>query len=238
MHMPIQQLVGYIGFGGPKLDVATQRSFISITAGQHSHEILDVHIEKSASRLAGWPELAEAIDHARQTGALLVVASPGRLNHLRVRFWEKLAEVSVPIVLNGKLTPSNEIKAMAATARSECAWIGVLTSNAMIWRKLNGAKFGTPRNLTAAARRKGARRSSMNRSLQAMQATIASAKIGLDMRSGGSTLQAIADHLNDEGHKTRRGRRWNRVQVKRVLDRISMFRGMLDQSRRPTPRWR
>ena len=45
-------------------------------------------------------------------------------------------------------------------------------------------------------------------------------------------MQAIADHLNSEGHKTRRGRHWNRVQVKHVPDRISMFKRILDQSRR------
>ena len=33
-------------------------------------------------------------------------------------------------------------------------------------------------------------------------------------------LTAIAEHLNADGHTTRRGKPWNPVQVKRVLDRL------------------
>jgi hypothetical protein len=234
MHMPIRPLVGYIGVGGPKFDVAMQWSFISMIAGQHGHEVLAVY-EEAAGRSGGWPELDKAIDHARQTGTFLVVARPGRPPHLRVRFWAKLAEANVPIVLPiGKLTPPDEIRAMAVAARSECAWIGYQTKDAMFWRRESGAKFGTPRNLTPEARRKGDKRSSLARSLRATEETITAAKIALRMRSGGLTLQAIADHLNSEGHKTSRARRWSRAQVKRVLDRLSMFKRMLDQNRRPT----
>ena len=35
------------------------------------------------------------------------------------------------------------------------------------------------------------------------------------------SLSAIAEHLNADGHTTRRGKSWNKVQVKRVLDRIA-----------------
>jgi Recombinase len=231
MRVPIRQLVGYIGVGGSKLAATTQRSLICVIAGQHSHEVLAVYVEGSTSGSSGWRELAQAIAHASQTGALLVVARPGLPTHRRVHLWEKLAEANVPIVLGGCLVPPDEIRAMAAAARAECDWIGFLTRDAMARRKLEGAKFGTPRNLTPEARRKGARRSSMNRSLRSMQATIVSAKIGLDMRSGGSTLAEIADELNRQGHKTRHGRRWTQTQVKRVLDRINTFKCMLDQNR-------
>ena len=40
-----------------------------------------------------------------------------------------------------------------------------------------------------------------------------------ELRTGGASLQAIADKLNAEGHTTRRGRPWNPVQVSRVLER-------------------
>jgi hypothetical protein len=35
----------------------------------------------------------------------------------------------------------------------------------------------------------------------------------------GQSLQAIADELNQQGHTTRRGKPWNRMQVSRVLQR-------------------
>ncbi|NEQ69921.1 MAG: recombinase, partial [Symploca sp. SIO2D2] len=35
----------------------------------------------------------------------------------------------------------------------------------------------------------------------------------------GKSLQQIADWLNQQGHKTKRGYQWKRISVKRVLDR-------------------
>lgn len=40
-----------------------------------------------------------------------------------------------------------------------------------------------------------------------------------ELRTKGSSLQAIADELNRMGHTTRRGKEWNRMQVSRVLQR-------------------
>jgi hypothetical protein len=39
------------------------------------------------------------------------------------------------------------------------------------------------------------------------------------LREDGLSLQAIADQLNEQGHVTRRGKPWNRMQVSRVLER-------------------
>lgn len=36
----------------------------------------------------------------------------------------------------------------------------------------------------------------------------------------GKSLQQIADWLNQQGHKTKRGYQWKRISVKRVLDRL------------------
>ncbi len=36
----------------------------------------------------------------------------------------------------------------------------------------------------------------------------------------GKSLQAIADWLNEQGYKTKRGQLWKRISVKRVLDRL------------------
>jgi len=38
------------------------------------------------------------------------------------------------------------------------------------------------------------------------------------MKQTGSTLQAIADKLNADGHTTLRGCPWNKMQVSRLLD--------------------
>lgn len=36
----------------------------------------------------------------------------------------------------------------------------------------------------------------------------------------GKSLQKIADWLNQQGYKTKRGQKWQRISVKRVLDRL------------------
>ncbi|MEM8808349.1 MAG: recombinase family protein [Cyanobacteria bacterium P01_G01_bin.38] len=36
----------------------------------------------------------------------------------------------------------------------------------------------------------------------------------------GKSLQQIADWMNQQGYKTKRGRQWQRISVKRVLDRL------------------
>lgn len=43
--------------------------------------------------------------------------------------------------------------------------------------------------------------------------------IMIALRAEGLSLRAIAKHLNDEGYETRRGRPWNHVQVRAVLNR-------------------
>ena len=42
----------------------------------------------------------------------------------------------------------------------------------------------------------------------------------LELQAAGRSLGQIAADLNDQGHKTRRERRWSKTQVKRVLDRV------------------
>jgi DNA invertase Pin-like site-specific DNA recombinase len=40
------------------------------------------------------------------------------------------------------------------------------------------------------------------------------------MRAVGASLGAVADKLNEDGHTTRTGAAWSKVQVKRLLDRM------------------
>ena len=42
----------------------------------------------------------------------------------------------------------------------------------------------------------------------------------LGLQATGRSLAGIAADLNAEGHTTRRGKPWNKTQVKRVLDRV------------------
>lgn len=48
----------------------------------------------------------------------------------------------------------------------------------------------------------------------------------------GKSLQQIADWLNQQGYRTKRSRQWQRISVKRVLDRL--YGRSNRQSRQPT----
>jgi hypothetical protein len=80
-----------------------------------------------------------------------------------------------------------------------------------------GASLPQCRNLTDSARAKGIAKSAAVRKTQALDAYADLRPYMRERRAEGLTLQAIADVLNAEGHTTRRGMAWNKVQVNRVL---------------------
>jgi hypothetical protein len=55
----------------------------------------------------------------------------------------------------------------------------------------------------------------------------------------GKSLQQIADWLNRQGYKTKRGQQWQRISVKRVLDRLygksSRFSRSISPTSEPSP---
>jgi DNA invertase Pin-like site-specific DNA recombinase len=83
-----------------------------------------------------------------------------------------------------------------------------------------GASLPQCRNLTPEARVKGIAAASAARTRQAIAAYGHLLPVMQAMRAAGSSFQAIADHLNASDHQTRNEARWNRGQVKRVLDRL------------------
>ncbi len=88
-----------------------------------------------------------------------------------------------------------------------------------------GASLPQCRNLTDASRIKGARSAGLAHRVHADEAYIDVAPWMAERRESGLTLQQIADALNAEGRKTRRGVAWNKVQVRRVLARFRAAAG-------------
>jgi hypothetical protein len=83
-----------------------------------------------------------------------------------------------------------------------------------------GASLPQCRNLTDTARQKGSQAAAASRKRQARDAYAHLISTMLEFQAAGRSLAQIADDLNDQGHKTRRERRWSKTQVKRVLDRV------------------
>jgi DNA invertase Pin-like site-specific DNA recombinase len=83
-----------------------------------------------------------------------------------------------------------------------------------------GASLPQCRNLDDEARKKGSQAAAAARQKQARDAYAHLIPTMLELQAAGRSLAQIAADLNDQGHKTRRERRWSKTQVKRVLDRV------------------
>jgi hypothetical protein len=79
-----------------------------------------------------------------------------------------------------------------------------------------------PHELTQEERERGARLGGRATAAQAARADSHVAKQIVEMRAkAGYSLRRIADVLNTCNRKTRRGKKWTAMQVKRVYDRAS-----------------
>jgi DNA invertase Pin-like site-specific DNA recombinase len=171
------------------------------------------------------PELAKALAHARRVGAYLVVAKLDRLARDST-FLMSIYDGQVPVIfgdlpeVDGSAASRLLVQMMANIAEFERRRIGERTKEALAILKARGVKLGTPRNLTQAARLKGARHAAVERTARAVREMADVAPIAARMRAEGASLGQIAAHLNAEGYVTRKGTTWRPTQVKRVLDRV------------------
>jgi DNA invertase Pin-like site-specific DNA recombinase len=189
-------------------------------------------------------ELLRAVAHARRAGATLVIAKIDRLvRSTVVMAYLKASKVKF-VACDNPHANELTIDILVAVAADEGRRISLRTREALkayraggrVSRRIRllhpegvpaevaeatagklGAELPQCRNLTAAGRAKGVARSAAVRAGRAAEATADLAPWMAELRSEGRSLRAIADALNLEGHTTRRGRPWNKVQVRRVL---------------------
>lgn len=221
-------IVGYLrvstkGQGESGLGIEAQRAAVEAYARQAGATLVMAYTEVESGKLADRPELARALSHARRIKATLVVARLDRLAR-NVAFLSALMESKVPFVAcdnphANRLT----LHILAAVAEAEAASISQRTKAALAAYKARGGKLGAElpqcRNLTADARKKGARRAGQAVARAAAEAYADLRPAMTELRDKGTSLQAISDKMNADGNVTRRGRPWNPVQVARVLAR-------------------
>jgi DNA invertase Pin-like site-specific DNA recombinase len=200
---------------------ATVRQF----AEAHGGKVLRSYTEVETGKRADRPELAKAIAHARRSKATLVIAKLDRLTR-NVHFLSGLMEAGVRFVACDQPSANDlTIHILAAVAQDEAQRISDRTKAALAAYKARGGKLGASRpecrNLTAEASRCGAKAAGEAARRDADAAYTDLYPIMNDLRDEGLSLRAIARHLNDEGYETRRGRAWNHVQVRAVLNRYA-----------------
>jgi DNA invertase Pin-like site-specific DNA recombinase len=221
-------IVGYLrvstkGQGESGLGIEAQKTAIEAYARQTGAPIVAFYTEVETGKLADRPELAKALAHSRRSKARLVVAKLDRLAR-NVAFTSALMRSGADFVCcdnphANKLT----IHLLAAVAEHEAEMISQRTKAALAAYKARGGKLGGElpqcRNLTHEAVTKGWQRSREVRARAAREAYADLRPLLVELREAGRPLQVIADELNKQGHTTRRGRPWNAVQVKRILER-------------------
>lgn len=203
--------------GESGLGLHAQRTAVTRFLGAApDHEFTEIESGKDARR----PELHRAIAKVKEVGGRLVVAKLDRLAR-NVHFVSTLMEagvefVAVDIPTANKMT----IHILAAVAEAEAEAIAVRTRAALEAAKERGAQLGArnPNNFAALRTAKRWSPEVSQRLFEQRHGQIAPwAKC---LRDKGATFQEIADVLNQNGHRTPRGKEFKPTTVKRIVEKV------------------
>jgi DNA invertase Pin-like site-specific DNA recombinase len=169
------------------------------------------------------PELKKALAYVKQHGATLIIATLKGLSR-DWRFLRLLRDSGIDfLACDLPFANASTINVLTALAEYEANHASERSKKAAAAYKARGGQLGAARpgarSLNPEARERGARnagkiaRASADLAYRELIPTIRS------LRDSGLTLKEIADNLSANGHRTRRGRPWNAMQVSRVLRR-------------------
>jgi len=161
--------------------------------------------------------------HANRSWATLVIA---KLDRLARNVWltSTLMESGIDFVACDNPTASRlTIHILAAVAEEEARLISERTKAALRAFRLRGGRLGptTFKNREAwKPKQEEARKRATWRNAEIATAAYEEVWPTIVMlRQQGRSFQAIADELNQQDHRTRTGKAWNKSQVKRLADR-------------------
>lgn len=212
--------------GRSGLGIEAQKSAVAAHVAEAGCELIAEYTELETGKahtLANRPSLCKAIAHAKRSKAVLVVAKLDRLlRSTVVRSMLKTGGVQF-VACDNPHVDEVTIDILAAVAEDEVRRISQRTKDALAAYKARGGQLGASlercRNLTAAARKKGAKAAGIAVQRKAEEAYSDIIEDVRCKRSSGLSLAQIAKHLNELGHTTRRGCAWNPMQVRRLLER-------------------
>ncbi|KQP53676.1 recombinase family protein [Methylobacterium sp. Leaf108] len=181
-------------------------TFRDATSGMGEHLFSDrpgVMEACELSRVKRWPIIVDGLDRfARNTVVLEQVIADRRLTVISCRRGESRSHAT--------------IMAEAARAQREGELISENTRRALQKLKEQGVRLGNPTNLEE-AQRKGVE----SNKARANQLTRELAPVIQELRQGGKkTAQAIAEGLNQQGHRTPRGELWKGTNVRRLIKQV------------------
>lgn len=229
--------------GADGLGMEAQREAVSDYAKKVGARILQefVEVESGKKTERERPELALAMGSAKRTGATLVVAKLDRLAR-NVAFLSSIMQTGVNfLACDNPHATKFTVHILAAVAELEREQISRRTKEALARAKARGTKLGSARpghwdgreEIRLAAVAKARKRASevISAKARAEYADLLP-QIGT-LRAEGLSLRAVAKVLNDQGHRTRRGKEFRAVQVRAILCRSAADRNAFARDRGP-----
>ncbi len=213
------------GQGKSGLGLEGQQHAVEEFAKRHGAEIVNTYTEVESGKRKDRPALASAIGQARLGKATLVVAKLDRLAR-NVAFLSALLESGVDFVACDNPTAHKlTIHVLAAVAEDEAHRISERTKAALAAAKKRGVKLGSarPGHWDGREHKRGWRAATKvaaeQRSRKAHEDYAFLLPLMQRLRAEGASHQAIADHLNANGHTTSRSLPWTATAAWRVLKR-------------------
>ena len=205
--------------GASGLGLEAQRAAVVGYAKFAGHEIICEVREIESGRECDRPQLAHALALCKLHKATLVVAKLDRLAR-DVQFLATLMNTGVEFVAcdnphANRLT----LHILAAVAEDEANRISQRTKAALAAAKARGVQLGGSRShaFTNEERARGAKSGGATRAVQAKERALALAPVLDELRGAGiTTLQAMADALNERAIPTACGGRWHAMTVRNV----------------------
>jgi DNA invertase Pin-like site-specific DNA recombinase len=215
--------------GASGLGLEAQRAAVESFAGQNGGAIVREFTEVESGKKADRPELTAALAFAKRSGAVLLVAKLDRLAR-NVHFLSGLMESGVDFrAADNPHANRLTIHIMAAMAEYEREAISARTKAALAQAKARGVALGSAREGHWEGREEARREGGAKGREKAAKAISEAARAEYadllplirGWREEGLSLAKIADRLNQEGHKTRRGVAFTAMHIKRILDRAA-----------------
>lgn len=211
--------------GQSGLGLEAQKTSVTSYSKETNKLIIAEYTEVESGKNNSRVELQKALDHCELTGARLIIAKLDRLSR-NVGFISRLQDSGVKFVA-ADMPEANEtmIQFMSVMAQAERKAISQRTKAALQAAKARGKTLGNP-NIQAArdAREdvegvlKKARQVRSDKSLSWSKKVYK--HIEHARASGASSLQAIAEYLNNMDITTARGAEWTRAAVSRVINTV------------------
>lgn len=204
------------------LGLDAQWAAIQAYAAQAQGTVIERFTEVESGKSNSRPELEKALQLAKLTGAVLVIAKLDRLSR-NAAFLLTLRDSGVHFVA-ADMPDANDLTVgiMALVAEQERRAISERTKEALKAAKTRGTRLGNPNGAAALKRANKGNAASVQRIQEDAhrRAEQLRSVVGDLTSKGVQSLGRLADELNARGILTARGGRWHRSSVRNLLGRL------------------